>query len=109
MDYNFLQGNFHQIYRYFSKSQYKISHYSIHICITDVHTQDGVADQFVNDVKEQVAEIMKSPGEVVEGKMAIYGVSQALPDRSLVGDFIKLFLDSLLYTPPPPHQHGNGK
>lgn len=49
---------------------------------------------------------MKNPGQVVEGKMAIYGVSQALPDRSLVGDFIKLFLDSLLYTPPQPHSNG---
>lgn len=79
---------------------------SIHICITDVHTQDGIADQFVNDVKEQVAEIMKNPGQVVEGKMAIYGVSQGLPDRSLVGDFIKLFLDSLVFTPSQPHANG---
>ncbi|XP_063703316.1 sphingosine-1-phosphate lyase isoform X2 [Culicoides brevitarsis] len=78
----------------------------LHICITDVHTQEGIADQFVNDVKEQVAEIMKNPGQVVEGKMAIYGVSQALPDRSLVGDFIKLFLDSLVYTPQQNHTSG---
>lgn len=73
----------------------------IHLCVTDVHTKDGIADQFVNDVKEQVAELMKVPEQVVEGKMAIYGVAQALPDRSIVGDFTKIYLDSLLFTPQP--------
>jgi len=71
----------------------------VHICITDVHTKDGIADQFVNDVREQVLEIMKEPEDMVEGKMAIYGVAQAIPDRSVVGDFTKLFLDSLVFTP----------
>jgi len=67
-----------------------------------MHTRAGVADNFVNDVESVVAELMKNPEKPVEGKMAIYGVSQTIPDRSIVGDFTRLFLDSLLYTPKKP-------
>lgn len=31
--------------------------------------------------------------------MAIYGAAQSIPDRSIVGDFTRLFLDSMYYTP----------
>lgn len=71
----------------------------IHICVTYMHTLDGVAQNFINDVTSCVAEVMKDPGQIVEGKMAIYGVAQALPDRSLVGEFTKSFLDSMHYIP----------
>lgn len=105
MDYNSHQGKYfvylvRKINLQIFKKKFIVS---IHICVTDVHTKDGIADQFVNDVREQVTEIIKSPGSPVEGKMAIYGVSQSLPDRSLVGDFIKLFLDSLVFTPQQSH------
>lgn len=30
--------------------------------------------------------------------MAIYGVAQSLSDRSIVGDFTRMFLDSMYYT-----------
>ncbi|XP_018579185.1 sphingosine-1-phosphate lyase [Anoplophora glabripennis] len=71
----------------------------IHICVTHMHTQPGVADRFLNDVRDSLFEIMKNPSLPVEGKMAIYGVAQELPDRSIVGDFTKLFLDSTYYVP----------
>lgn len=71
----------------------------IHICVTRQHTKPGVADQFLEDVRIALDEILKNPSEPVEGKMAIYGVAQALPDRSIVGDFTRLFLDSMLYIP----------
>lgn len=73
--------------------------YRIHICVTYLHTKPGVADQFINDVKEVVTELMKDPKKPVEGKMALYGTAQAIPDRSVVSDFTKLYLDSLYYTP----------
>ncbi|XP_037947472.1 sphingosine-1-phosphate lyase-like [Teleopsis dalmanni] len=72
----------------------------IHICITDMHTNAGVADRFLNDLRSSVAEIMKNPGKPVEGKMAIYGVAQTIPDRSVVGDVTRCFLNSMYYTPP---------
>lgn len=71
----------------------------IHICITKMHTQPGVGDKFLTDVRDSLTEIMKTPSLPVEGKMAIYGVAQELPDRSIVGDFTKLFLDSMYYIP----------
>lgn len=71
----------------------------IHLCVTHMHTQDGVADKFITDVANSTKEILKQPGEKLEGKMAIYGVAQSVPDRSLVGDFTKCFLDSGYYTP----------
>lgn len=74
----------------------------IHICVTFMHTRSGVADNFVNDVETIVKELMKDPTKPVEGRMAIYGVAQGIPDRSIVGDFTKLYLDSLCFTPKKP-------
>ncbi|KAG5885772.1 hypothetical protein JTB14_031208 [Gonioctena quinquepunctata] len=71
----------------------------IHICVTHMHTQAGVADKFLEDVGSAVAEIMKTPSDPVEGKMALYGVAQQLTDRSIVGDITRLFLDAMYYTP----------
>lgn len=71
----------------------------IHICVTYMHTQDGIADKFINDIRTKVALIMQNPEKPVEGKMAIYGVAQAVPDREVVGDFTKCFIDSMYYTP----------
>ncbi|XP_062535950.1 sphingosine-1-phosphate lyase [Armigeres subalbatus] len=71
----------------------------IHICVTHMHTRDGIADKFVNDVRTKVALVMKNPEKPVEGKMAIYGVAQTVPDREVIGDFTKCFIDSMYYTP----------
>ncbi|KAF5299206.1 hypothetical protein FQA39_LY02379 [Lamprigera yunnana] len=71
---------------------------SIHICITHIHTQLGVADQFLSDVRSSVAEILKNPKVSADGKMAIYGTSQSIPDRSLIVEFTRYYLDSMYYT-----------
>lgn len=41
----------------------------IHICVTYMQAQPGVADQFLNDVKNEVAECMKNPEVPPEGKV----------------------------------------
>jgi len=74
----------------------------IHICVTNMHTRSGVADNFLNDVESIVGELMQNPEKPVEGKMALYGVAQSIPDRSIVSDFTKLFLDSHHFTPRKP-------
>nr|CAD7434007.1 unnamed protein product [Timema monikensis] len=71
----------------------------IHLCVTYMHTMNGVADRFIADVEEEVALIMKDPGKEVDGKLAMYGMAQKIPDRSIVGDFTRFFLDSMYYTP----------
>lgn len=44
---------------------------SIHICVTMLHTMPGVAQHFVNDVKEEVAIIMKNPKEKTTGMVRL--------------------------------------
>ncbi|XP_050343345.1 sphingosine-1-phosphate lyase [Nymphalis io] len=73
----------------------------IHIAVTHAHTQAGVAERFVEDVRAATSACLKEGGEPVEGKMAIYGVAQGIPDRSLVSDITKYFIDSMYYLPKP--------
>ncbi|XP_011254754.1 sphingosine-1-phosphate lyase [Camponotus floridanus] len=70
----------------------------VHLCVTHMHTQSGVADQFLKDVKSELNTILETRTTLVEGKLAMYGMSQSIPDRSVVGDFTRCFLDSMYYT-----------
>ncbi|XP_007896093.1 sphingosine-1-phosphate lyase 1 [Callorhinchus milii] len=83
---------------------------SIHICVTLLHTKPGIADNFIKDVRECVAEIMKNPSEKTTGKGAIYGMAQSIPDRSLVTEISQGFLDCLYCTDLPGEnkKHMNG-
>uniref|UniRef100_A0A8C9X808 sphinganine-1-phosphate aldolase n=1 Tax=Sander lucioperca TaxID=283035 RepID=A0A8C9X808_SANLU len=83
----------------------------IHLCCTVLHTQSGVADHFVRDVKEQVAIIMKNPKEKTTGMGAIYGMAQSIPDRSMVTEISRGFLDCLYSTEVSKSNtsHMNGK
>lgn len=65
-----------------------------------MHTKPGIADKFIADVRSSVAEIMKDPGVPVSGKMALYGMAQAIPDRAVVGEVTRCFLNSMYYTRP---------
>ena len=71
---------------------------SIHICCTMLHTQEGVAERFVKDVREITAEILANPEAHKGGSVAIYGMAQSLPDRNLVNEITWLYLDSLYAT-----------
>lgn len=80
----------------------------IHICVTHVHTEPGVADRFLNDVREELATILENPKAPIEGKLAMYGMSQTIPDRSIVGDLTRFFLDSIYHTPENEEIVSNG-
>lgn len=43
----------------------------IHLCVTYVHTQLGVADQFLSDVETELSIILKNPEAPVDGKVNI--------------------------------------
>ncbi|CAH2240397.1 jg3805 [Pararge aegeria aegeria] len=73
----------------------------IHIAVTHAHTQSGVADRFIADLQSAAKICLKEGSEPVQGKMAIYGVAQSIPDRSLVSDITKHFIDSMYYLPKP--------
>ncbi|MFQ5601758.1 MAG: aminotransferase class V-fold PLP-dependent enzyme [bacterium] len=67
----------------------------VHLCVTLRHTQPGVAEKFVADLKLAVDEVRKNPEQ--KGTMApVYGLAARLPMRGIVGDLLKKFMD-LLY------------
>ncbi|CAH1132993.1 unnamed protein product [Ceutorhynchus assimilis] len=72
---------------------------AFHICVTLLHTKPGIAQKFLDDVRDSLVEILKDPSVPVAGKMALYGTAQKLPDRSIVGDITRYFLDSMYYIP----------
>ncbi|VVC28150.1 Pyridoxal phosphate-dependent transferase, subdomain 2,Pyridoxal phosphate-dependent transferase [Cinara cedri] len=71
----------------------------IHICVTHLHTKPGVASLFVEDLRKELIEILKTPNVELTGKMAMYGMSATLPDRTIVGDITRYFIDAMYYTP----------
>ncbi|XP_052766123.1 sphingosine-1-phosphate lyase 1-like isoform X1 [Mya arenaria] len=74
---------------------------SIHLCVTLLHTKPGAADTFLNNVRTCAAKIMKDPNAKCGGIGAIYGMSQSIPDRSMVSQIVGLFLDACYNTKDP--------
>ncbi|CAH8560461.1 unnamed protein product [Schistosoma turkestanicum] len=72
---------------------------AIHLCVTDMHTGKGCADRFIQDVTEIAKELMKKPNQKSEGSAAIYGLSQMIPDRSIVAELAHCYLDAYYDTP----------
>ncbi|RWS04604.1 sphingosine-1-phosphate lyase 1-like isoform X3, partial [Dinothrombium tinctorium] len=64
-----------------------------HICVTLMHTVDGVAQKFVEDVKNITAELLKNPSAKMGEGAAIYGTAQSIPDRSLISSMAQKYLD----------------
>ncbi len=73
---------------------------SIHHCVTMLHTKEGVTDRFLGDVRSCTEEIMKTPGVKASGQAALYGQAAYIPDRSIVNELAKEFLD-LTYKATP--------
>ncbi|CAF1269847.1 unnamed protein product [Adineta steineri] len=73
----------------------------IHIAITQLHTQAGVADRLLQDTRDCVAEILKSDNKNDTPTAVIYGTSQKVPDKSIVCDMAKLFIGACYETRIP--------
>ncbi|KAK2160004.1 hypothetical protein LSH36_142g07003 [Paralvinella palmiformis] len=71
---------------------------SIHLCVTLVHTKEGVADRFITDIRDCVTEIMKDQSAECKGQGAMYGMAQSIPDRSLVSEIAGSFFDAYYNT-----------
>ncbi|MBZ4415795.1 aminotransferase class V-fold PLP-dependent enzyme [Myxococcus sp. RHSTA-1-4] len=68
---------------------------AVHLCVTLRHTQPGVAEQFLEDLRAAVEHVKAHPGE--KGTMApVYGMAASVPFRGLVSDLLKKYMD-LLY------------
>ncbi|KNC46143.1 sphingosine-1-phosphate lyase 1 [Thecamonas trahens ATCC 50062] len=66
---------------------------SLHLAVTVPHTQPGVADEFLADLAECTAVLMKDPIAPRDGIGAIYGMAESIPDRSLVSQMAHGFID----------------
>lgn len=68
---------------------------AVHIALTLRHTRPGVAERFVEDLREAAAHVRAHPEE--RGAMApVYGMAAILPLRTVVADMLKRYID-LLY------------
>jgi len=69
---------------------------SIHICVTMVHTRDGIDVKFINDLRDAVQDVQTAPkGKFKDGMGAIYGMAESIPDRSMVDNLAKDYIDAL--------------
>ncbi|HBD07471.1 MAG TPA: aspartate aminotransferase family protein, partial [Syntrophobacteraceae bacterium] len=69
----------------------------VHLCVTLRHTQPGVAERFLTDLREAVEHVKAHPEE--KGRMApVYGMASTIPMRGLVSDMLKKYLD-LIFKP----------
>jgi len=69
----------------------------VHLCVTLRHTQPGVAERFLADLREAVEHVRAHPEE--KGTMApVYGMASTIPMRGLVSDMLKKYLD-LIFKP----------
>ena len=91
--------NIHKVMDYMTKRHWSLNGLhkpaAVHICVTLRHTQPGVAEKFIEDLKVAVAYVQQYPDE--EGGMApVYGMASSLPLRGVVADMLKQYID-LLY------------
>ncbi len=68
----------------------------IHICLTLRHAQPGLAERFIEDLKEAVSHVIQNPEMETEGVGRLYGMSAKIPIRGVVDAFLKRYMD-LLY------------
>lgn len=66
----------------------------VHLCATLRHAEPGVAERFIEDLKASVAYVEDNPS-VVGGMAPMYGMANTIPDRGVVADAMKRYMDGL--------------
>ncbi len=70
---------------------------AVHLCVTLRHAQPGVAQHFIDDLRDAVAHVKANPRE--KGGMApVYGLAASLPMRGVIADLLKRYIDLLYKT-----------
>jgi glutamate/tyrosine decarboxylase-like PLP-dependent enzyme len=93
--------NIYKVLDYMSHKQWSLNGLHkptcIHLCVTLRHTQPGVAERFLADLREAVEHVKAHPEE--KGSMApVYGMAATLPLRGMVSDLLKKYLDVIFKT-----------
>uniref|UniRef100_A0AC35TL28 Sphingosine-1-phosphate lyase 1 n=1 Tax=Rhabditophanes sp. KR3021 TaxID=114890 RepID=A0AC35TL28_9BILA len=73
----------------------------VHLMVTLNHTKNNVAEDFLACCRLAVAEIVSNPFAKLEGAAALYGMSQKIPDRSIIREFANGYLDACYSSPIP--------
>ncbi len=68
---------------------------AVHIAVTLRHTQEGVAQEFVLDLRESVNAAVARGGEARTGSAPLYGMAATFPARGAVADLIARYVDRL--------------
>jgi sphinganine-1-phosphate aldolase len=71
---------------------------AFHVCLTLMHTKEGVLDLLIQDIQSIAENLRKSPPSALTGQAAVYGMAAAIPDRSMIGDIAKHYLDAYYAT-----------
>lgn len=66
---------------------------SVHLCLTRMTA--GRAGEFLDHLRESVDEVKARPDAYSDGSAAMYGMAASVPDRSMVSDLAKAFIDTL--------------
>lgn len=65
---------------------------AVHLCVTQRHTQPGVAERFLADLRAAVEQVRANPHE--QGGMApVYGMAGTVPFRGVLSDLLKKYMD----------------
>lgn len=74
---------------------------SIHIAVTMAHTREGVIENFLSDLAEVTAPLFATPKVKATGGAAMYGMAQAVPDRTVIEDIVSTYIDTMLLDEVP--------
>jgi glutamate/tyrosine decarboxylase-like PLP-dependent enzyme len=91
--------NIYQILEYMSQRGWSLNglHHppAVHLCVTLRHTEPGVAQRFMDDLRAAVDHTRAHPHES-HGMAPVYGMAATMPMHGLVSDLLKRIVD-LLY------------
>ncbi len=65
----------------------------LHLCTTLRHTQPGVAERFLADLRASVEYVKDNPGGQ-GGAAPLYGMANTIPDRGVVADAMMRYMDN---------------
>ena len=81
----------------------------IHLVVSLPHTEPGVAERFVADVRECAERALADPALARTESAAFYGMCQSMPDRGLIGYMTYGYLDALYVTGADKRQKDDDK
>jgi sphinganine-1-phosphate aldolase len=65
----------------------------LHLCTTLRHTEPGVAERFLADLSASVEYVRDNPDGGQGGAAPLYGMANTIPDRGVVADAMKRYMD----------------